>query len=102
MSWLSVIQLTKPQDTMWFEQAFPEQGYANLQLIQSHGVQITAESLDTNTTKVTFTYASEQAYNDFQAFYQDNDLKIEKDQYDDYHNIVDTRIYLGPSENYIP
>lgn len=102
MSWLSIVKLTKPQDTIWFEEAFPDKGYENNQFIMSQGIVITVEPEDQNNNIVTFTYTSEQAYNDFQVLYLNNSIKIEKNQYDNNNNIIVTRIYLGPSEDYNP
>lgn len=102
MSWLSISQMNKPANTIWWEKANPEKGLENNTYIQNAGVVILNDFVGLDQNTVTFIYRDEQHYNDFQAEYANNPYRDEKLLYNQENNIVATRIYLGPSDQYTP
>lgn len=101
MTWLSIISLNKPSDKIWWADANPERAAENINLLENLDVTIIYDNgTDQNTVKITFIYSDEQHYNDVQALYPSYPFKEEIILYHQENNIIDTRIYLGPSDQY--
>jgi hypothetical protein len=102
MSWLSVVQLNKPENVVFFEVAYPEKAAVSYNIWTSNNVIFSRTFNNPNEYVATFLYENEDHYITFQQEFDNTQPSLERWEYNDANNIVWTRIYLGPETDYTP
>ena len=99
-TYLSVVSLKKPSNVVWFELFNPEMAQENFLIWENKGINYDRQRISDDEVIVKFYYLDQTHYTEFHAWFDTTIQCQSRLNYNNQNNIICTRVYLGPLDQY--